>query len=110
METLSQKVVDGVHGISSMVNTFSTDTLRDQFIQLMSTEHRTLQQSFTRLALEWIEYVASDKYRTDGRNEGSHRVCKELLEAFRKQQEDVNGYTGSTLDIMAKPSGYCSMI
>lgn len=109
METLSQKVVDGVQAISSMVNTYSTDKLKDQFIQLMSTDHRTLQNSFTRLALQWIEFVASDKYRTDGRNESSHKVCKELLEAFRKHQE-AKGYTGLSLDIMSDPSMYCNMV
>lgn len=45
----------------------------------MSTEHRTLQQSFTRLCIEWIKYVASDEYRFDGRNEENHKVCKEIV-------------------------------
>lgn len=54
----------------------------DTFIQAMSTEHRTLQQSVTRLMLQWLEHVASPEYRRDLRNESSHLVCKEMINGF----------------------------
>lgn len=67
--------------ITDFVNSYSLD--QDQFNQTMSREHRTLQQSFTRLCLKWIEHVASDEYRTDGRNEASHDICDKLIWEFR---------------------------
>lgn len=74
----------------------------------MSMQHRTLQQSFTRLCLKWIEHVASPEYRTDPRNEQSQKIAQELLAAFRKQASEK--YDGPTLDIMANPSGYLGMV
>jgi len=49
-----------VNQITNFVNSYTDD--RKQFISMMSNEHRTLQQSFTRLVLEWLELVASDEY------------------------------------------------
>jgi hypothetical protein len=69
-----------VEEITDFVNTYS---LRgDAFNEAMSREHRTLQQSFTRLCLKWIEYVASDEYGFDGRNEASHDICKTMIGFF----------------------------
>lgn len=93
-----------VEAITDLVNTFSTDKIASQFNEKMSMQHRTLQNSFTRLALQWIEHVASDGYRTDPRNESSHQICKQLLAAFRVEMES-QGYSQSTLEIMSKPSG-----
>ncbi len=58
------------------------------FFKAMSTEHRTLQQNFTRLVLQWLEYIASDEYLTDGRNEASKETAQKILEAFN-QVSDV---------------------
>ena len=44
--------------MTDFVNTFSTEP-RTEFIQAMANEHRTLQQSFTRLCLDWIEHCAT---------------------------------------------------
>lgn len=93
--------------ITDFVNTFGDKS--KEFNEAMSREHRTLQQSFTRLALKWLEHVASDEYRTDGRNESSQKVVREMLDAFKKIQEE-KGFTGETLELMSKPSGYCSHI
>ena len=54
----------------------------EEFYKLMSNQHRTLQQNFTRLCLKWLEFVASDEYRTDGRNEDSKKVANEMLDGF----------------------------
>ena len=64
----------------------------------MSRQHRTLQQNFTRLCLKWLEYVASDEYRTDGRNEQSKDIAQKLLAGFKDLQAK-EGYTGSSLEI-----------
>lgn len=103
----NENVTAAVKAIETMVNTFGTT--HDQFIDEASRMHRTLQQSFTRVALAWIEHVASDVYRYDPRNESSHNVCKEMLQAFRDAQSK-KGYSGSSLDTMSTPSGYCNMV
>jgi len=96
-----------VQEISDYVNTFGDKS--QEFCQAMSVEHRTLQQSFTKLCLKWLEHVASDEYRTDGRNEQSQKIAKELLDGF-KEKQIKEGYTGETLKLMSKPSGYLSCI
>ena len=73
--------------ITNMVNSFSFNF--KEFCQTMQYEHRTLQQSFTRLCLAWIQHCASDAYPTDGRNEASHIVCARLLEAAKAGGMDV---------------------
>jgi hypothetical protein len=96
-----------VQEFSDYVNTFGDKS--QEFCQAMSVEHRTLQQSFTKLCLKWLEHVASDEYRTDGRNEQSQKIAKELLDGF-KEKQIKEGYTGETLKLMSKPSGYLSCI
>jgi hypothetical protein len=96
-----------VRTMSDFVNSFSVN--HHEFCEEMSKEHRTLQQSFTRLCLKWIEHVASEEYRTDGRNEASQKISRELLELFR-EKKSKEGYSGATLELMSKPSGYCSII
>jgi hypothetical protein len=75
--------------MTDFVNTFSKEP-RKEFIQAMSCEHRTLQQSFTRLCLEWIEHCASTDYRTDGRNESSHHICKAMIQAYKEKQDNLS--------------------
>lgn len=48
--------------------------------EAMSHEHRTLQQNFTRVCIEWLRTCASDDYGYDGRNESSHLVAKKLMD------------------------------
>jgi len=77
-----------VEQITDFVNSYSIDS--DGFIEAMSREHRTLQQSFTRLVLKWLEYVASDEYRYDGRNQGSHEIAKRIMRVWTTHNGDVN--------------------
>ena len=74
-----QKVVEEV---TDVVNSFGDDKM-NTFIRQMTFQHRTLQQSFTRLCLKWIETVASDEYRYDGRNQHSHDLCKKVVETMK---------------------------
>ena len=96
-----------VQEVSDYVNTFNNKG--QEFCEAMSCEHRTLQQSFTKLCLQWIEHCASAEYRTDGRNEQSKKIAMELLEGF-KQKQIKEGFTGDTLRLMSKPSGYLGCI
>lgn len=86
-DTPAQRAVDSV---SNFVNNFSADN--KAFIGHMEHSHRALQQSFTKLAFEWLEHVATAGYRTDGRNEASHQMAVEVLDAWRSKHQatDIN--------------------
>lgn len=71
--------------LSNFVNSFTRK--QPEFNNAMSCEHRTLQQSFTRLCLQWLEHCASDDYRFDGRNEQSHKVAKVLIHNWVSKHE-----------------------
>jgi hypothetical protein len=95
-----------VSNITDYVNTFGD--VHAEFIKNMEMEHRTLQQSFTRLCLKWIEHVSSPEYRTDARNQQSQDTCRLMMDLFRDYQGLT--YDGVTLEIMSKPSGFLSSI
>ena len=84
-ETREDKIVDQ---ITAYVNSMSLHP--EKFNKAMSNEHRTLQQSFTKLCMQWLEHVASDDYRYDGRNEASHAICEELLKKFNQCNYGIN--------------------
>ena len=83
MENKAQNIA---REMSNFVNSFSSD--HQGFITEMGKDHRTLQQSFTKLCLKWIEFVASDDYRHDLRNQDSHEICKKMIESFQKQNDN----------------------
>lgn len=89
-----------VSNLTDYVNTFGD--VHTEFIKNMETEHRTLQQSFTRLCLKWIEHVGSPEYRTDARNQQSQDTCRLMMDLFRDYQGLT--YNGPTLEIMSQPS------
>lgn len=74
---------------SDLVNNLSQEDQAKGFQNAFSRQHRTLQQSMFRVMLRQIEYMASDEYRTDGRNEGSKAVAKTIVESFAKAKEDI---------------------
>ncbi|MBR5355902.1 MAG: hypothetical protein IK121_03165 [Lachnospiraceae bacterium] len=52
-----------------------------EFCKEMSMEHRTLQQSFTRLCIEWLKTCGEmEDWQVDGRNETSREIGKKILE------------------------------
>ena len=76
--------------VSDFVNSFNPDS--EQFIRHMAGDHRTIQQAFTKLCLQWLERVADDDYRTDGRNEASQKVAKELIELWYNADRSRHPY------------------
>lgn len=74
-----EKTKEQVSQVTSMLNSFTFDY--EGFCKEMCLEHRTLQQSFTRLCIHWLSTCASDEYRFDGRNEASHEIAKALIES-----------------------------
>lgn len=67
--------------ITDYVNSYSRGKGKDLSVAL-SLEHRTLQQSTMKVFLEFIEFAATDDYRTDGRNEESKKVAKRLMKGY----------------------------
>jgi len=58
-----------------------------EFIKAFEKQHRTLQQSSFRMMLELIEHMASDEYRTDGRNDASKNIAKSLIQGFKEAKK-----------------------
>jgi len=81
---ITEKTQEIVGNITDYVNTFSR---RDDFNEMMSREHRTLQQSFTGLCLRWIEHVSKEEYRTDGRNQQSKDICQKIVKDFKEKND-----------------------
>lgn len=81
MENKAQNIAKEM---SNFVNSFSSD--HEGFITEMGNDHRTLQQSFTKLCLKWIEFVGSDDYRHDLRNQDSHETCKKIVNDFKNEK------------------------
>lgn len=71
------KTVDAdiVKEISNYVNSYSSDY--KEFARLMSYEHRTLQQQFTKLCIAWLKEL-SETENYDLRNEGSVKFAKSI--------------------------------
>ncbi len=70
--------------LGNFVNTSNRDKSKE-FIEGFSRQHRTLQQSSFRLIMELIEFMASDNYKTDLRNESSKAVAKRLINGFETE-------------------------
>jgi len=65
--------------MGNFVNNFNVD--EKTFCEAMTNEHRTLQQSFTRLCVKWFKTLAETKEgRYDLRNEDSVMLAKEIVE------------------------------
>lgn len=73
--------------VSSILNDFGFN--EKEFCKHMSNDHRTLQQSFTRLCVQWLRTCASEDYHYDERNEASHEVAKKML---KDELEEKNTY------------------
>lgn len=64
--------------VRKILNSLS-DEYTEEFVHQMTTEHRTLQQNFTKLVVRWLQ-VLVDTERFDLRNEASIKLAKKLLE------------------------------
>lgn len=61
--------------VMTAVNTFCNE---QKVAQYMTHEHRTLQQNFTRLCVEWLKAL-SEVEMYDDRNEASVRLAHDLF-------------------------------
>ena len=70
---------DLTRAFSDFVNTTCQSNFGD-VIELMSKEHRTLQQSMTQVCVLWLQHLADlDEHEYDDRNVASVKLAKELL-------------------------------
>lgn len=85
-DELKEKGRNAAIQVSDIVN-YSGGQGTDAFLEQMSREHRTLQQSFTRLCLQWLEQVSERKgpQFLDARNEASQKITSQMMEGFIKQ-------------------------
>lgn len=79
-----EEAKQAVQTLTNHINRFSFSSNKE-FVEAMTYEHRTLQQSFTRLCVAWLKTCASDDYQTDGRNKASHEVAKKLLDGHEDE-------------------------
>ena len=69
--------------VSSSLNTFGFSEDIENFVKHMSREHRTLQQTFTRLCVAWLQHLATVN-SCDGRNEASVEFARSIKEELDK--------------------------
>jgi hypothetical protein len=86
LENHEKRPVVAQKAVSDMVNSSAFEP--QEFIDLFCSEHPTLQQQFTELCLQWLKHCASNKYRTDGRNEYSQKIARKLLKNPNNPIED----------------------
>lgn len=66
--------------ISNFVNVIG-GVKNEEFITHMSGEHRTLQQAYTRLCVQWLEHMAAlPDNRIDLRNKASRDLARKMLQ------------------------------
>lgn len=87
--------------IEDYFNSFSSK--EKAFALEMSKKHRTLQQSFTKAVLVWLEHIAvpfkwegnvATGYSVDGRNEASQQTAQKLLKGWELlgKEDEKNTY------------------
>ena len=77
------------NAVTDYLNNFSRNKNSD-FIEAMNTEHRTLQQDFTRLCLDWLEHCSKNDYPRDLRNEASHDISKKVIGKFKEDNDGIS--------------------
>lgn len=71
-----QEITDAVEALSRIANRSLSPAI---FVEAMSREHRTLQQSMTGLMLAWFKHLANETHY-DLRNEASVRMARKVME------------------------------
>ncbi|MDD3946251.1 MAG: hypothetical protein PHI19_00230 [Clostridia bacterium] len=73
--------------VALSVNSYNFDT--NGFVETMSREHRTLQQSLTRLCMAWLYNCSRDDYEVDGRNQASHDIAKFIYDKAAEEDKSL---------------------
>ncbi len=79
MSRSKEDVAQAVQTISTFVNSLSNEG--EEFSEQMGCEHRTLQQSFTRLCVAWLMHLSKvPEGHYDLRNQGSVLLGRKFAE------------------------------
>jgi mannitol/fructose-specific phosphotransferase system IIA component (Ntr-type) len=105
-QTKQEQIENLVDAFTKAFGTYNQKEPTELFINAFMAQHRTHQQSLMKLMLSVVEFVASDEYKTDLRNEGSKKICKQIVEGFLKQQEVTHPGLGKEFP----PSTWLQMI
>lgn len=83
---LEQEAKKLAETITSNLNHFSYTEFNILFANAMENQHRSLQQSFTRLCINWLKHLNQCKEfgRFDGRNEASVEFAASIKEQLNK--------------------------
>jgi hypothetical protein len=65
--------------LSDGLNDFICETTVKAFLDGMTVQHRSLQQTFTGVCLQWLARIAAEDYPTDGRNEYAQKVARKAI-------------------------------
>lgn len=80
-----EKARDLAEKVARFVNVMGNADRVKFFIEAMHNEHRTLQQSFTVMVLEWLKHLASlNQGQYDLRNAASVAVATKLIGSLDK--------------------------
>jgi hypothetical protein len=76
-----------MNDLERFCGTYNIEDRAEEFIKAFCIMHRTKQQSALKLLLKLIEFMASDNYRTDLRNEASKFIAQEIIAGFQMKNE-----------------------
>lgn len=72
------KSIEKARAITGVINDLSFDA--KDVAKALTYQHKTLQQGFTRLCVEWLRVCAAmDDMQIDPRNEASRAVARKLM-------------------------------
>ena len=75
-----KKAEEAARQVTDLLNPM--DFKPSEFIEAMTNEHRTLQQGFTQVCLDWIYHCSQlEPGYYDARNEASRIVCGDIVAA-----------------------------
>lgn len=77
-KTYQERLEEHVRAVADVANHLSHRSCRE-FAALLTHEHRTIQQNFTRMCVAWLEELAKPEARYDLRNESSVKLAREFV-------------------------------
>lgn len=81
-KVMKQSPEEVIEALADYANVFGSHS--PEFIKAFENQHRTLQQSIIRLFLQTLEYVATEDYETDLRNQASQKVAHQLIYLWKE--------------------------
>jgi hypothetical protein len=73
-----------VQALENFSKSWSHPERANEFILEFRKCHNTHQQSMMRMIYKLIEFLASDNFRADGRNEASKKAAQQMLAGFQQ--------------------------